>query len=191
MASKDNPDRPIWLVCIVFAVLGYALYFAALLLPTPEWGRELIEYFATSVKALDTAERVATLKGNDPFSAQVVILYCAWGSVVLTGWGLYAWAFNKQVRQASWLRYQALPSNKRPSQLRIFIAVFTLIIAVVPCWYIFFLSGGLSNTWRDAAMFSSSMHSATFLIASSATLALFIPCAIVMTHVAFFKKPQI
>lgn len=187
---KNNPWRPIWIACILFIALGYGLYFIASMAPTPEWGRELIEYLAGSVKALDTAAQVAALKGNDPFPAQIVILYCAIGSILFAGWCLYAGAVDNRMLEELVLNYKAMPSKSRPSKFRLFVASSTAAGVTFLGWVILFLLNSKTISWRDAAFYSASVHSTTFLIACCVIFAISIPVAYTCLHLAFSKNSK-
>ncbi|MFZ1180456.1 MAG: hypothetical protein WAN92_02870 [Herbaspirillum sp.] len=98
--SRDNPARPLFLVYLLFLFIGYVLYLAAYFMPTPHWGRELMTWATPTVQGLDTAARVALEKQTDPFPAQVVVLYCALGMVVLIAVGLLYVCGNREFREA-------------------------------------------------------------------------------------------
>jgi hypothetical protein len=115
--ARDNLWRPVLLACIVFLATGYALYLGALWLPAPRWGRELVAWCMPVVKALDSAERVGIISGRDPFPAQVVILYCALGSILLIAWCLFWFGYSRQAREVSLMPY--LDQDKNGASFRI------------------------------------------------------------------------
>jgi hypothetical protein len=89
--DKSNPWSFVWVSLLAYVVIGYFLFFAGSLLRMPDVFKDWIAYFATSIKSLDTAEKIAQLGGNDPSAIQVLILYTAFGSIVLTIWCLQTW----------------------------------------------------------------------------------------------------
>src|SRR5580765_2204366 len=98
--SRDNPTRPLFLAYLLFLFIAYVLYLTAYFMPTPYWGRELMAWATPTVQGLDTAARVAVERQTDPFPAQVVILYCALGMVVLIAGGLLYVCGNREFRES-------------------------------------------------------------------------------------------
>jgi hypothetical protein len=82
--TKENPWRTPHLAGLAFIAVGYLLYFSTLWLPTPAWAREFIEELTPTLKSLLSAARVAAVRGEDAFPAQVMILYGVCGFVVMS-----------------------------------------------------------------------------------------------------------
>ena len=124
MFANDNPWRSVHIAVVLFLITGYVFYFAAYFLPTPQWVTDLMTWAMPTVAALDSAARVAAIKGTDPFPAQVVILYGAWGSILLTVWYVYAGVFNVRLQQKLLCdyrdKYRKMPLEKRPSKISFF-----------------------------------------------------------------------
>lgn len=173
--SRDNPWRLIYLGLILFLVIGYSLFFLAYFFSTPEWGKALMAYFAPIVKRLNNAARVSALTGGDPFPAQVVILYCAWGSIVLTIWNLYWGIFKSALREAAIEKFHALLTDKKHKCTRTKLVLYGLLMPVflVFLGYVAFWSFSPDTTidWREISFYSSRIGSVTFLFLSSLTLA--------------------
>src|SRR5438128_6256237 len=105
MFSKEYPWRPIYLSFPTLLSSDLLFYFAAYLLPTPKWGRDLMTWAMPILNRLDSAVRVGAIKGTDPFPAQVVILYCSSGSILLMGWALFWVCYSREARKASLLQF--------------------------------------------------------------------------------------
>lgn len=169
--AKDNPSRPLNIGCSLFLIVGYALYFAALYLPTPQTGRELIDWLAPTVKALQSAARVGASNGTDPFAVQIVILYCASATVVLTGWCLYWHVFDEKICQALFLMYQMEPDHKKVSRFTLVLSGVAILLMCIFCLYIFFwttVSANADLDWRTISFYSSQLSSITFLLITGA-----------------------
>lgn len=91
-----------------FLVIGYALYFAARLLPPPAWALQMIEALKPTLGALVTAELVS----DSPFPAQVVIAYAVLGWFLYIPWFSYWILYRKKWR--SELRAGLLKNFTRP-----------------------------------------------------------------------------
>lgn len=171
--SKDNPARPLYLTCLVFFLVGQALYLAAYFMPTPHWGRELMTWATPTVQGLNTAARVAVERQTDPFPAQVVILYCAVGMVVLIGgWGLFCICGNRDFLE---YRLQEFRKNHGDGQKARLKAFFTGLggVSIFPFLLYFMIFCSVTNiTWRTHNLFSSSIGSISFLLLATASMSL-------------------
>lgn len=187
-----EPWRMLRNLVLIYVAVGYILFYFAVLFSVAGWCRALVEYFSASISALNNASRVSIRNGDDPFPSQIVILYCAFGSIALSIGCIRAWVFNKDALQASLSSYRAIKSTERPSRLRIFIAGFVALFGAVLGWYVLFFLNTKSNTvsWRDAAFFSSSLPSVTFLMACSVMFATCVSAAIVAFYIALSKHSQ-
>ncbi len=162
--ARDNLWRPVLLACIVFLVTGYALYLGALWLPPPQWGRELMAWCMPAVKALDSAERVGIISGRDPFPAQVVILYCALGSILLIAWCLFCFGYSHQAREMSLMPY--LDQDKNGAVFRIewlFCGVAGGMLFTF-CLYVFFWFSAPRITWHDHTFHAPTLSAASLLL---------------------------
>lgn len=187
---KTNPWRFVWHALAAFAVTGYLLFFLVQLVPLPEAFRENITYFASTIRSLNTAAKIAAIKGDDPTAIQLVILYSAIGSIALTFWCSCKWLSDPQALAASVGIYSSLPVHKRPSKSRVILASVLISTDAFFGWYVLFQMEKTTTGWRETALFSTSMQSVTALIISSSILALSIPVAIVFSYVALLKNPQ-
>lgn len=160
----SNPWRPILLACAVFLFAGYCLYLMAVIFPAPLWALMVIEWFMPIVRSLHSAANVAALHGQSPFPAQVVILYCAWGSIVLTVWCVYHCFFTRPLRE-SWFRHaekKAIEQGVSRAKL------ITVGLATTSIWLFYptvlFIHSPSSTSWQAIKFFSSSLGSITFLL---------------------------
>ena len=186
MFAKDNPWRSVYLALALFLITGYVFYFAAYLLPTPQWGRDLMTWAMPTVAALDSAARVAAIKGTDPFPAQVVILYCAWGSILLTVWYVYAGTCNARLQRKLLChyrnQYREMPHEKRPSKLGFFLRGVVLLLAAIFIPYVFFWLSTKTLMWQNFTFHSSSIISVSFLLYMVA----FAPFCVVVSPSMFY-----
>lgn len=162
--SEETLWHPLLHACLAYSVIGYSLFFATLLLPSPDWAKSLIEYFIPIVNTLNTAARVAMSKGIDPFPSQSVILYCAFGSIILTGWSAY-WIFsNKGLREA----YRKKAIEKKVSRLKLIGLGIGMSFFSISCYpLILFIMKSRILSWRDFAFLSPTISSTTYLICGS------------------------
>jgi len=188
--TKNNPLRFVWISLLTFALIGYFLFVVVSLLQIPGVFKESLAYFAKHIVSLDTAEKVALLKGNDPFAIQVLILYSALGSIVLTIWCLQRWLSNSPALAISMEHYFSLPDHKRPSKLRVLLASSSIVGSAFFGWFVLFCMTKTSIGWREATFFSNTVQSVTALITFSSLISICIPAAIVFTYVAFSKYPH-
>jgi hypothetical protein len=154
-------------------VIGYTLYFVALAQPEPPvWAAEYIEQLKPTVKRLETAAQLS----DRPFPAQVMILYTAVSTVLLTVYSVYCAFFVKHERREFYRRYcEGLQQpGATPNQgLKSAVAGVGVLIAVGFLWPSILLFMGMSYfNYQVVALFSSSIGSATVLLLSSGLMAL-------------------
>jgi len=188
MFAKNNPWRPIYIACVLFLVIGYLFYFSAYLLPTPQWGRELMIWAMPTVKGLDSAARVGAIRGTDPFPAQVVILYCALGSILLTVWCVCKGSFNERLLQEMLCNCRKVPREKRPSKFQYFFAGVAALLAGIFCLYMAFWFSASNITWHDFKFHSSSTGSASFLLVVAVTMPLVVVVSPPMFYLSLFQN---
>ena len=174
MFAKDNPWRSVHIALVLFLITGYVFYFAAYLLPTPQWGRDLMTWAMPTVAALDSAARVAAINGTNPFPAQIMILYGAWGSIVLTVWCVYAGTCNMRLQQKILCNYRnyyrKMPHKKHPSKFGYFLTgVGSLLIAIFSLYVAFWFTKS-TLTWHTFAFHSSNISSVSFLLFTAAVM---------------------
>lgn len=157
---------------VIYLLIGYMLYFYALAIPEPPvWATDWIQQLASIVKALKTAARVST----HPFPAQVIILYCAFGSILLTGYFTCRLYSMKDVLERGRQRY----AESGMSKARIFFTgVICLACAIGFYPTILFVSDPRYIDWRDISIFSPSFMSISSLLLSSGLPALGFPVSI-------------
>jgi len=163
-SGVSNPWRPILLACTVFLLAGYCLYLMAVIFPAPSWALMVIEWSTPTVRALHSAANVAELRGQSPFPAQVVILYCAWGSIVLTAWCVYHCFFTRPLRE-SWFRHaerRAIEQKFTRAKLITVGLITTSIWLFYPT--VLFIHSPSSTSWQATNFFSPSFGSITFLL---------------------------
>jgi len=158
---------------LVHVVIGYTLYFVALAQPEPPvWAAEYIEQLKPTVKRLETAAQLS----DRPFPAQVMILYTAVSTVLLTVYSVYCAFFVKHERREFYRRYcEGLQQpGATPNQgLKSAVAGVGVLIAVGFLWPSILLFMGMSYfNYQVVALFSSSIGSATVLLLSSGLMAL-------------------
>lgn len=158
---------------LVHVVIGYTLYFVALAQPEPPvWAAEYIEQLKPTVKMLETAAQLS----DRPFPAQVMILYAAVSTVMLTVYSVYCAFFVKHERREFYRRYcEGLQQPGATPNLGLKGAVVGvgMLIAVGFIWpsVLLFMRMSYIN-YQGVALFSSSIGSATVLLLSSGFMAL-------------------
>lgn len=158
---------------LVHVVIGYGLYFVARAQPEPPvWAAEYIEQLKPTVKRLETAAQLS----DRPFPAQVMILYTAVSTVLLTVYSVYCAFFVKHERREFYRRYcEGLQQPGATPNLGLKGAVVGVgvLIAVGFIWPSVLLFMGMSYfNYQVVALFSSSIGSATVLLLSSGLMAL-------------------
>ena len=158
---------------LVHVVTGYALYFVAQTQPEPPaWAAEYIEQLKPTVMRLETAAQLS----DRPFPAQVMILYTAVSTVLLTVYSVYCAFFVKHERREFYRRYcEGLQQpGATPNQgLKSAVAGVVVLIAVGFLWPSILLFMGMSYfNYQVVALFSSSIGSATVLLLASGLIAL-------------------
>lgn len=159
-----NTLRRILCVCLIFMLTGYALYFAALEVSPPSWAIAVVKMSAPTLKALSSAGQIANLRGQNPFPIQVIILYCAGGSLLLSGWCMHQCYFDER-RRGAWIGF----AEERLIQQRITRTKLIVIgLATTSIWLFFptilFVHSPASMSWQAKAFFSPTISSATFLL---------------------------
>lgn len=165
--SRDNPSRPLIMVCTTYAIVCYALFFIAWLLPTPEWAPTLMAWFAKTIKAIAVSTRVGELNGYDPFPIQVVILYCAVGITPITVYCIQFCLFNQSNRRKWFDGFLDKAKEKKISRQKLlFMGVVTLSAAIwVP--YLTFFYEWNNLEWRTIKGYSPTIFATLlFLIGS-------------------------
>ena len=164
-----------------FLVLGYVLYFTARSGTPPDWALTLIDALKPTLGALNTAARVS----GAPFPAQAVIVYCAFGSIVLTAWFAYWFLLANESRVAI--------QQKMISQPRMKLAILGLgnLMLMLPGWAWFLAREDTDIGWRDVAMFSPSFGSATVQLLGGVTMASLTPLALYALWTALTWPPAL
>lgn len=199
--TVTNPDRSRTLAPLersfmvsffVHVVLGYSLYFTAWAQAEPlAWAIGAIEQLKPTLRALETAARLS----DHPFPAQVMILYTAISSVLLTMyWGSYLF-FVKHIRQEMYRHYRKqLQQTGFPIRKRLGFAAGGVMILFVFGYYVpvdYFIKGGVKGGvvmdsgrvfLRATTLFAPSILSATLLLVLSAIAA----AALVISPWAFY-----
>ena len=157
----------------VHVVIGYGLYFVALAQPEPPtWATGYIEQLKPTVKRLETAAQLS----DRPFPAQVMILYTAISTVLLTTYTVYCVFFVKHNRREFYRRQcEGLqqPGATANQWLRLAVVGVFILIIVGFLWPMILLFMGLSYiNWQVVALFSSSIGSATVLLLSPGLIAI-------------------
>lgn len=147
-----------------FLVLGYALYFAARLLPPPAWALQLIDVLKPYIGSLATAELVS----DSPFPAQVVITYSAIAFVVLSAWFAYANLLRKESRAD--VRH-GLIRNANNSRIKLAFAGCGVLLGVY-LWVWFVTREDTDIGWQELAMLSPGFGSVTMQLLMAAFLPL-------------------
>ena len=145
-----------------------------------------------TVQALDSAARVGAIKGTDPFPAQVVILYCAWGAILLTLWYVYAGTCNARLQRKILCdhrsKYQKIPHKKRPSRILFFLAGVVLLIAAVFILYVTLWFTVTNLVWQNFQFHSSSISSVSFLLFVAVIAPLYVIFSPAMFYLSLFSN---
>lgn len=185
--SRDNPSRPLIMVCTTYAIVCYALFFIAWLLPTPEWAPTLMAWFAKTIKAIAVSTRVGELNGYDPFPIQVVILYCVFGTLPIALYVIKFAYFNPRNRSKWFESIIAQMENKKLPRLKLF---FLGIVGIAICTffpYIIFFVGRRSIDWSTLRNYSPTLL-ATSLFLMGSLLLTFASVGIAHIYIAFSKQ---
>lgn len=179
--------RLVWYACLWFVAVGYAIFLLAAYLPAPVLGKEVVAYLSDLVKALRTAVKVAALDGSDPFPVQVIILYCAFGSILLAGWCLYWGCLLKESRRS----YAQKASNANISRLKLaWVGTVLLACAFFLFPMMLFVLDPVHITWRDKAYLSTSWSSISTLLISSLFPAITLPVAGCAIYSALYRSTE-
>lgn len=154
--------EPILGIIFLYLLLGYALYFAALSVEPSGLNLGWFEALKAYVKSIRTATRVAALRNESAFPAQIIIMYCAIGTVLVAAWA--AW-YSTGIQY----RNRLIKDFSAGGYSRFRYAVVGIFLLVLPVFFltIFFMDTKIIS-WRDHVLFSSSLKSASFLLVSSA-----------------------
>jgi hypothetical protein len=166
--SPGHVRRVLGVSFLVYAVIGYSLYFATLAQPgPPAWAIEAIDQLKPTLRALETAARLS----DRPFPMQVVIVYAVISSVLLTVYYVYCAFFVTHIRHEFYQHQCELVKKLKASpSLRRKVAVFGVLMLLAFGFIypiLFFGIGGWGGdhiSWRVAALFSSSVLSVSFLL---------------------------
>ena len=127
--TKKVPWRFFNLTAVIFIGIGYLLYFSSLWLSSPLWGQELIDWLVPALGALRSAARVAVEHGEDPYVAQLMIVYGLGGCLVLPLiFCLHIYASAK--RRGQWLSDMAAynANNRKLGRVRLFFIGFAIFL---------------------------------------------------------------
>lgn len=145
-------------------VIGYALYFAARLLPPPTWALQVIEALKPALGSLTTAGLVS----DTPFPAQVVITYSATGFVVLSVWFAYSTFLYNELRET--IR-QELIRNANYSRPKLALAGCVVLLGLY-LWVWFVTRQDTDIGWQELTMLSPGLGSVTMQLLMAALLPL-------------------
>ncbi|EJM98408.1 hypothetical protein [Herbaspirillum sp. YR522] len=181
LIDKSRPWRPIYMGALAFAGIGYGLFFAAYFLPTPQWGRELVTWAMPFMGGLRSAQEVGALMRADPFPAQVVVLYCAWGTFVMAIW-FAGWSWGwPALRLKILCGYKANMKPKDRTKARlIFMTFFGLPLTTMLLG--FFWASPCSSCLWSVQIYSAKISSITFLLLQP----LLVSCALSATPFFFY-----
>lgn len=167
-------ERLILVGFLVHMAIGYALYFVAQTqLEPPAWVTGYIEHLKPTIKRLETATQLS----DRPFPAQVMILYAAISTVLLTMYFVHCAFFVKHRRQEFYRRYcEGLKQPGRTPNRWLRFAVTGILVLILygfiwPNVLLFMRVSYIS--WEGIALFSSSIFSVTVLLLFSGGMALF------------------
>lgn len=190
--TVPNPDpshtfasqrRPLLVSFFAHVVIGYSLYFVALMQAEPPvWAIDYIEQLKPTLGALETAARLS----DRPFPAQVMILYTVISSILLGMYWVCYIFWVKHIRHEMYRRccekwqQPGFRAKERLQIAGIGVAELYVFGYGVPIHY--FVEGGMVSTdnihWLGKSLFSSSILSTTLLLVLS-----------VLTGVAFVIGP--
>lgn len=148
---------PVWRACIVYALIGYAVYFTAdyASMP-PAWAVDLIEALKPWMGALKTAERVSA----QAFPVQMLTIYTFFASMVLTAYAAFCLLLVTEIHNNFVKIYMAYGHTR----FKLFLAG-VLFLGVMAMYYSLFTIDDSKPDWRAARHFSPSFASATFSLA--------------------------
>jgi len=162
--TKKVPWRFFNLTAVIFIGIGYLLYFSSLWLSSPLWGQELIDWLVPALGALRSAARVAVEHGEDPYVAQLMIVYGLGGCLVLPLiFCLHIYASAK--RRGQWLSDMAAynANNRKLGRVRLFFIGFALTL-LAPSYVAFWFLDTTTKSigWKAMHLYSGSFGSVTF-----------------------------
>lgn len=166
--KKWKSQQPLLAAGSLYLAVGYALYFAALsVAQPPALALEWIEEMKPFIKSLHTASRVAAVRNDTAFPAQIVIVYCTFGMVLLAAWAVW---YSTTIQ----FREDLLTAFAAGGYSRFRYALAGVLCLVLPVFFalVFFFMDTKVISWRDHVNVSSSLQSASFLLFSSAVAGL-------------------
>lgn len=183
--EKTSPWRPLVLVWMAYLIIGYTLFFMSVSMPYPSWRGTFIDYFSPMIKALNTAEKVALINGNDPFPAQLMIIYSAYGSILISVVGFILTVFLKDI-----LNYYLMHIIKKNiAPLKFFFAgLVGILIAIFLYPRMLFVLDPQMITRRNFHFYSSNFISATFLLIYGIWCSAFTALGICAIYSSFLMK---
>lgn len=187
MGIKKQPlwpeQQPLLVAGAIYLALGYALYFAALSVEPPVLVLGWIEDMKPFVKGLRTASRVAVLRNETAFPAQIVILYCAFGTILLAAWAVW---YSTAVQ----FRARAITAFAAGGYSRFRYALSGVMFLAIPALFMLLLFSVDAKviSWRDHVIYSSSLQSASFLLISTAMVGLLV--SFVIPSIEYALKGQ-
>jgi len=164
--KKWKSQQPLLAAASLYLAVGYALYFAALsVTQPPALALEWIEDMNPFIKSLHTASRVADLRNEAAFPAQIIILYCVFGMTLFVAWAAW-YSTTAQFREGLITAFSAGGYSRFRYALA---GVLCLVLPVFFTLVFFFMDVDKKMiSWSDHVYFSSSLQSASFLLFSSA-----------------------
>ncbi|MEQ1525174.1 MAG: hypothetical protein ABL911_00295 [Gallionella sp.] len=158
---------------IVNVVLGYSFYFIARVQQEPPlWAITFIDHLKPTMKAMNVAARLS----DNPFPAQVAILYVAVSTIPLTAYFLYLTFFVKEIRQETYKFFceKVRQRGGFTGGKRLKLVANGVFVLVISTWIFpsFLLIEDPTSTSRIAAnFFSNSIYSVGLLLLGSAVAA--------------------
>lgn len=193
MTTKRNLYHPIYTPSVLFIAAGYLLYFLTFSVFMPEWAREFIQELSPTLKSLQSAMRVATERGEDAFTAQVMILYG------VSGFGMLSLVFclglfiPSEHRNHHFNGMNQRSKEKNIGRLKMFFAGLGLIIGSI--FYIaFWFSDTTKNStgWRAEKIYSGDFFSVTiFYLLAPIIIALLIVASTSMVYLSIKNGDQL
>ncbi len=187
--SRDNPARSLLLVCLFYILMGYVLFFAARLLPTPAWGSAFMAWWAPVIKAIQTATRVGLFKGHDPFPIQLVILYCVLGTPLLVLYSAAVAFLSARLREKWFSNTIRHTRQTNYSRTKLFFIGLSVLFLFTFFPYLAFFTGRYSDDigWRTIGMYSPTLF-ATSLFLVLSLMSICINSGITDIYLAFSRR---
>lgn len=183
--GKISPWRPLVLSGMAYLIVGYILFFMSVSMPHPSWRGTFIDYFFPMIRALNTAEKVALINGNDPFPAQLMIIYSDYGSIFLSFVGLYNMVFLKDIRNYC---LEQIP-KKNVTRFKLFFSgFFSILMSIFLYPGMLFSLDVKEISTNNIFHYSSSLVSATRLLFFGLAPSILISFGICAIYYSFFGK---